>query len=52
MAFGTVYFGDSVGWLNGIGILIVIASSFKYVNVVDNVVIRCRYSLASLSDKS
>jgi drug/metabolite transporter (DMT)-like permease len=29
VAFGTVYFGDPVGLLNGLGILIVIAGSFK-----------------------
>eukprot|EP01041_Mallomonas_annulata_P003452 gene3452-6858_t len=30
VAFGTLYFGDSVTPINGLGILIVIAGSFKY----------------------
>lgn len=39
VAFGTLYFGDSVSILNGLGILIVIAGSLKY-------------GLVSLSEKS
>eukprot|EP01035_Chromulina_nebulosa_P019259 gene19259-25114_t len=30
VAFGTLYFGDAVGFFNGMGILIVIIGSFKY----------------------
>jgi len=30
VAFGTVYFGDTVGLINGIGIIVVILGSFKY----------------------
>eukprot|EP01042_Synura_sphagnicola_P001876 gene1876-2209_t len=30
VAFGTLYFGDSVTLLNGLGILVVIIGSFKY----------------------
>jgi len=30
VVFGTLYFGDPVGLLNGIGIIIVFAGSFKY----------------------
>ena len=29
VAFGTIYFGDSVSFLNGLGIIIVIIGSFK-----------------------
>lgn len=30
VAFGTVYFGDAVSLINGLGILVVIAGSFRY----------------------
>jgi hypothetical protein len=30
VCFGTLYFGDDVSFINGIGILLVIAGSFKY----------------------
>jgi hypothetical protein len=30
VAFGTVYFGDEVTLLNGLGIIIVILGSFRY----------------------
>ena len=28
--FGTIYFGDPVGLVNGLGILVVVIGSFKY----------------------
>ena len=31
VCFGTLYFGDEVSLINGLGILMVIAGSFKYV---------------------
>ena len=39
VCFGTLYFGDHVSLINGLGIIIVIAGSFKY-------------GLVSLSEKS
>jgi multidrug transporter EmrE-like cation transporter len=39
VCFGTLYFGDHVSLINGLGIVIVIAGSFKY-------------GLVSLSEKS
>ena len=33
VGFGTLYFGDAVGLLNGLGIIIVIIGSFRYVTV-------------------
>lgn len=28
--FSTMYFGDEVGWMNGLGIFIVIVGSFRF----------------------
>ncbi len=30
VAFSTLYFGDSVGFVNGVGILVVMVASFRY----------------------
>lgn len=56
VAASTFYFGDSVGFINGIGILIVIIASFRFVQIKFIIFIFYfniyifRYSLVSLQE--